>query len=610
MPDSIFTAVTFSPVTEFIEKTRKLRDLYGSSFILSHLATAVCLTAKQHLGKDAVISPAQLDVTLGTPDQIVIQGDFPENLAREAFLGAWGDIMDACKGWVDQNCQAWTQKALAGWARNGEWNRTWQQWKANAWEIFWVQADTISAVMDALAEAEANDRNWVGINWMGESSTLSGADAIAWPGLDRNIRAKERRMAEDQAHISDFFQELNLKIGAAILDDDLSNYRHNPKDLNDHLTELASRYSLNLQPYDSKALVKNSEFREELAKNLGEAIITNREQLSVPELTKRLFTLRTVAKAVPNSDQIRKELPKSFREVNLWKTDLPMGWFRGDGDEAGKHIRTITQREKPAQELRAFSWQMRQWGKFLKQSFDKRLGRVIIAGGDDFLGVFYPSEHPTEAIEWLCSFKEDVWHRGAEGQLDRKPITPSVGFVWASSQVPQRDILQHCELAEQRAKSSGRDRVCLRVLFASGTHVEWICPWWFLPKVVNGYRDRNGQQDWTHFYKDVAALKARHAFQGNPDIALALFNLFFTDPETGQKLLPEKSDVLFASSSPLWPQSGDTEELTGILQKDLRKMSVDKQQEAFNDWVISLANVGFQLFKQEMSISSDYPEAA
>jgi hypothetical protein len=35
---TIYTAITFAPVQGFIEKSRKLTDLYGSSFLLSYLA--------------------------------------------------------------------------------------------------------------------------------------------------------------------------------------------------------------------------------------------------------------------------------------------------------------------------------------------------------------------------------------------------------------------------------------------------------------------------------------------------------------------------------------------------------------------------------------------
>ncbi|MEB3212830.1 MAG: type III-B CRISPR-associated protein Cas10/Cmr2 [Leptolyngbyaceae bacterium] len=602
MEETIFTAITFSPVTEFIEKTRKLRDLYGSSFILSYLADSVCSKVQEHAKelKLELVSPVSLNIAMGTPDQIVIRGHFPEDMARDAFFSAWSNIMDACKVWIENSCEAWISEVSRGWVSNGEWNRTWQQWKTHAWEFFWVQADSIPNVLNALNEKEA-DRDWVGINWMGESSTLSGADAIAWPGLDRDIPAKQRSMSEADTEIRSFYRTLNRKIGEAILDDDLGDPRSDRKR---RRAKLMERYGVDpkqREPFDISEidLAQQADLSDDdyiqlkLVQKLGEPIVGEREQLSIPELTKRLSTL----KAVAQDTRIRRELPESFRDVNLWTTDCPMGWFRGDGDNAGKYIRKITSDPATASgNLKGFSGQMRRWARELMQDFDQSHGRIVFAGGDDFLGVFYPSPLPTHAIQWLCDFKETVWHEGETDPQQRKPVTPSVGFVWASPQVPQRDVLQHCEQAERVAKDSGRDRLCLRVLFASGTHVDWTCPWWFLPKVVNGYRDRNGKQDWTHFYKDVAALQSRHAFRDNHHIALALFNLFFHDPDTGAVLLPKKEEELFDDGSPIWTQPGTSENLTGILNEDLKQASLEKQQKAFNDWVIDLAEVGFQLF--------------
>lgn len=629
MAAPVFTAITFSPVTEFIEKTRKLRDLYGSSFILSYLADSVCGAARQALGEDAVISPARLNIRMGTPDQIVIQGDFPEAQARAAFLQAWGQIMDACRAWVCTECQEWIDDHCNQWvqarswsdsqARTLPWDRDWQQWKTHAWEFFWVQRSSISEVLDAIVEAE-RDRDWVGINWVGESSTLSGADAIAWPGLGLNIPPKQRSMAKADQQIRSFFEVLNQKIGEAILDDDLANPW---QDTAARLRTLARRYEVGLPGTEAADHPEHSTLKKKLAEALGKAIVTHREQLSIPELIKRLFTLRAVARNIPDlarqhgDDSLLMELPKSFKDVNLWKTDLPMGWFRGDGDRAGQHIRCITTQDPAtaAQNLSGFSNQMRQWGKWLKDSFDQNQGRIVFAGGDDFLGVFHPAEKPSEAIEWLCSFKENVWHRDETGKEDIKPVTPSVGFVWASSQVPQRDILQHCELAEQTAKQSGRDRVCLRVLFSSGTYLEWTCPWWLLPKIVGGYCDRNARsphrphpkhQNWTHIYNDVATLKARHGFRGNHQVALALFNLYFVDPDNGETLLDDNPETLFAENSILWTQKPQS----GILSDDLKGACLEKQQAAFNAWVIALAEVGFHLFNPTDQTQADHRTAA
>lgn len=73
MPSPVYTAITFAPVQSFIEKSRKLRDLYGSSLILSYLADQLCDAARATLAspnaqwpEDPVISPAHINVTQGT----------------------------------------------------------------------------------------------------------------------------------------------------------------------------------------------------------------------------------------------------------------------------------------------------------------------------------------------------------------------------------------------------------------------------------------------------------------------------------------------------------------------------------------------------------------
>ncbi len=600
MSNLVFTTITFSPVTEFIEKTRKLRDLYGSSFILSYLAEAVCRAAKDHLGDNAVVSPASLNITMGTPDQIVIQGDFPEEAVKAAFLNAWGTILDACRNWVCDNCHDWIKTAHQQWVADGEWtanrelpwDRDWQQWKNYAWEIFWAQGASIPDALKTLTQKEAQqERNWVGVNWVGESSSLSGADGIGWPGLGRRISPKQQtrqKRKKTKEQVCSFFYELNLKIGEAILKDDLRAFGQNPSA---RLQKLATRYELD-------ATQSEADLRRELAVKLGEAIVTNREQLSILELTKRLFTLETVAKTVPHSEQLQKELPDSFKEVNIWKTDRPMGWFRGDGDRAGDYLSQITQGPNATTQLLGFSTQMRQWGKSFKDDFEQAgLGRVIFAGGDDFLGVFYPDAKPTTAMDWLGNFKQRVWDKRHDGQSAPMPITASIGFVWASHQVPQRDVLQHCELVERIAKDGGRDRLAMRVLFSGGNYLDWVCPWDLLAKgLLEDYRDRSGKTgqgaSWTHFYNDVAALESRHAFDGNQiDVAIALFNLYF--PNFAAEI--QTADRWWNQDENLGQRA-----FSGILgdRKNYETgsaLDMAKVHRALNNWIRNLAKVGFHL---------------
>jgi hypothetical protein len=159
------------------------------------------------------------------------------------------------------------------------------------------------------------------------------------------------------------------------------------------------------------------------------------ERLSIPELVKRLITLPNTG--IPQ--KFRKEdLPFIEKFTELQRKPEPennkvsqwTGWFMGDGDKVGDYLKKL----QTPEEITTFSEAMRNWGKKFQQEFEQQnLGRVIYAGGDDFLGVFFdskPTENSSEelkkkAIEWLLNFK-DKW---AEHGQD---ITVSVGFVWVA----------------------------------------------------------------------------------------------------------------------------------------------------------------------------------
>ena len=133
MKDSIYTAITFAPVQGFIEKSRKLRDLYGSSFILSYLSSAVCEAAEKEGYK--VVSPAIINVVQGTPNQIIILGDFDRKQASATFNYAWKMLTRTCQQWIiDQIKQEY------------QWRQEWELWTNHAWEFFWQQGNSIGDV--------------------------------------------------------------------------------------------------------------------------------------------------------------------------------------------------------------------------------------------------------------------------------------------------------------------------------------------------------------------------------------------------------------------------------------------------------------------------------
>lgn len=555
-----YTVITFAPVQSFIEKSRKLRDLYGSSFLLSYLACAICREATNN--KCKVISPAIINVTQGTPNQIIIAGDFPKAKAEEVFKTAWETVVEVCRQYIEKELNNFTYT----------WQRQWNAWSNYAWEFFWEQSteeELKQEKAEGITEKDVTlitharrklnqiktQRNWTAINWQGESSTLSGTEAIAYPRMTDKSHPLKSSMTEQREDIHQFY--------------------------------------------------------EQLSKKLGEAILDPTERLSIPELIKRLITLDVIAKQLnlAETDIPSVEIPESFVDLNRFQSNLWTGWFQGDGDKIGEYLRKLRdQGEDEAKSLHTFSEAMMKWGKNLKyslppsqkervkrQNLDAADGRIIYAGGDDFLGVLYRDDKaalkPQECLNWFYEFPE-IWRK------HEQEITVSVGLVWTGPGVPQRDVLQHCRDAEKSAKKKGRDRLAIRILFNSGNYLEWVCPWWCLKKFLESYQDRDGNTissleakqnsnnktpNWTHFYNDVATLESRHAFQGQTQIALGLFEIYFG--KANRQCLEIH----------LWDTSdNDKKTTTGILGNQPHadeKLNI----KALNNWVINLAKIGFHL---------------
>jgi CRISPR-associated protein Cmr2 len=578
----LYTAISFAPVQGFIEKSRKLRDLYGASLILSYLSQKIAQEF-HHPPELEVISPGFIDVQKGMPNRILIKGFVDRDRANNSLLTHWQHLLQVCQGWVERNVPAeyhWAQTEEQIGKGKGEWER----WGSYTWELFWGKGENPKAATDDL-EARKLKRGWTAINWIDESSSLSGTDAIAWPCLGKRRDFSQQRTAEQQRRDTEA-QELFYRQLSWLLDDP-DRRRGKP-----HL-----------------ALEELRAYEKDNPDRVGRYIAVN-ERLSIPELVKRLITYDKIDANEPDDKKLKiaklkqkpgdPEFKDIYREAGYWT-----GWFMGDGDQVGAKLKQLAEQKSTNniqrdQALLDFSEQMRQWGQEFGQKpdlFPDGKGRVIYAGGDDFLGVLYSEKtetednpekvKPIEAWNWLLKLPTEWKELQANlKQAFDMDFTYSVGFVWAGHQVPQRDILQHCREAEKLAKSKGRDRVTLRVVFNSGQFVQWTCPWEYL-EILTWYRDRgqvNTQSEidrgsektanWNHIYSDWATLKARHSIrlqtmenvEINKQIALSLFDLYFDD--AGKRFEADR----------LW------ERLTG-----------DNTASAIVNWIDDLIQVGWQL---------------
>lgn len=580
MNEPIYTAITFAPVQGFIEKSRKLRDLYGSSYLLSYLSWAICNAAKSKGCQ--VVSPAVPNITQGMPNQIIIRGDFQEDDAKYALETAWKCVTESCREWIEKYVQD-------GWEYHS-WQRIWRLWTKHTWEFFWVQGkrdETVSKVRQRLNDKK-RCRGWTGINWQGESSTLSGIDAIAFPGLGLIADPRQFNYQQQKSEVRKFYEQLSQKLGESFID---------------------------LTP----GLNFSGATRIEYSKIYGSSFIDPSEELSVPELIKRLITHKAIAqqliarfteafgddwmqiKGFHGITELSEDLnPESFKDLNRFQNNNFQGWFQGDGDKAGDYLKSFADTPQEAYKTKKFSIIMRNWGKYFQQNPPPNC-RVIYAGGDDFLGVFYNAKtgqnlESNYCIDWFSRFKTQCWDTN-QGNPKKKPITVSVGFVWAAPGIPQRDVLQHCREAEKSAKSQGRDRLACRVLFNNGNHLEWVCPWWLLEQgLLTSYSDRESKQNWTHIYNDVAVLESRHAFNENStDIAFGLFEVYFP---TQKSIIGKENWWNIYDAEEKLSQSGILGDRKNYYQDDTQIIDTAKVNTALNNWIINLAKVGFHLCQQ------------
>lgn len=123
---------------------------------------------------------------------------------------------------------------------------------------------------------------------------------------------------------------------------------------------------------------------------------------------------------------------------------------------------------------------------------EKHAGKVIFAGGDDFLmlGSLPEAVSLTTDLRHLWSGQSsplttpldppvDGWVKYEDTiyPIPGQRMTFSLGVVIAQRRIPQSLWHRNLNEAYKAAKSAGRDRVCVRVLFNSNQTLDWICPW-------------------------------------------------------------------------------------------------------------------------------------
>lgn len=93
--------------------------------------------------------------------------------------------------------------------KTGQSKGEWERWESYTWEVFWGYGDSVQAAMDDL-ETRKLRRDWIAINWVGESSSLTGTDAISWHQLGKLDSNPGRLLSQsEQEEMELFYRRLS-----------------------------------------------------------------------------------------------------------------------------------------------------------------------------------------------------------------------------------------------------------------------------------------------------------------------------------------------------------------------------------------------------------------
>jgi CRISPR-associated protein Cmr2 len=281
-----------------------------------------------------------------------------------------------------------------------------------------------------------------------------------------------------------------------------------------------------------------------------------------------------------------------------------------DGDGIGEHLQSLAQKEGEKEALQNFSQAMRSWAAGLYDRVPavmEKQAMVVYAGGDDLFGALHETVPGADDLttdnlwRWLLQFPA-IWQ-----QCGQQNLTVSMGLVWADAKVPQREALQHARDAEASAKARGKNRFALRLLYASGNHLEWTCPWDWLALILQHYTDREGRSlhpansrrkddrdpSWRHLAEDLQWLQSRQAIASTRSqheamerTACALWHAYFP----GCDLTPEPPRAITAKPG----------HATSVHHEAFRaSFEQPEQGRRFDQWLLDLGRVMAGLEKHD-----------
>lgn len=508
MSDRIYFSL--SPVQGFVTRSRRTRDLWAGSWLLSYLAESAIAAAEEEQAE--VLLPYRADKDRGSVTMVRDQATF--GVIPNRFVAWAPDPVRAAKAAESGLRRAWNQIATAVWdeylAPVAELGRgTEQIWKRQVdsyWDVNWVVGGVDdAAALKSVRLVDARVEPGVHCSLMGELQELSGyfgrgaarpqqefwgAVRSRTPPLD--IQENERLSAI--ALIKRLFPYL----GEQAVSVDLSKVRNWPSTawmaaLPWILRVLGSRRGRDLANVFVDSLTSlqwggtmlRNEF-ESASRILGgdlsrfsslDGTLFFDSVLAAPDRIDHLAVTETTDLQVGHLRDIYREVggePSPFYAI-----------LALDGDHLGRVLSMISDHPSGSGEG-PVSKALTRFSNKVDEVVSEHRGYTIYAGGDDVLALL-PVDSALD-----CAVALERSYRDAFREVDEvaEIATASAALVYAHYRGPLRRALQETHrLLDSIAKDrTGRNALAIGIIQTGGLTSEWSAPW----EIIRGEYSTDG----------------------------------------------------------------------------------------------------------------------
>lgn len=488
--------ISIGPVQDFVARSRRTRDLWASSFLLSYLAAHVVRGLQEagaRIVRPTIVGDSLVDWVTGRgtgappdmgslPNQLVarIDGDAHETVrkAKEAFDGAWEKVVSA----------VWAQFVQPVASLGREVELRWRRQTASFWEFIWTIVD------DDHEGAQLARRKLFRPHW-GEDEP--GEKCSLFHDLEE-LSGYPPSTPEGRSAQKEFWKKLRKKCGTnEIKENERLSAIGLIKRLFPKVSETALGWSLEVEKWPSTLHVAAGpwvkrargaapevlrRFADEVRRKVPDAFRTTsvrlesfegsgleridpnllfreslfaeRDEPSIPEGIVEALShlLQDIEKAADGAGRIVGPPPSYYALV------------LADGDRLGETIGQVGA-QKVSQAILAFS------GKV--DGIVRRHGGVTVyRGGDDVLALL-PAESSIRCAEELGETFERVFReQGADASL-------SAGVVFAHIKAPLSAVLREGRwiLDAVAKEGNGRSSVAVSLLQGGGRSCLWVSRW-------------------------------------------------------------------------------------------------------------------------------------